>query len=665
MAPTVTPPKSPPTVTDATISSVAESSSRHTQQLARQQCPLPPQSPPRPGSMLPEPSIITTPPPPLIPRQSQHSVIARSVAMARTLSNGPPLDSHSPDPEMLAPPDVLKAMAALSDTPSATAPSSPRIRATTIDVPGLTKSKVSPDGRIASRDLGSKLVIVMVGLPARGKSYVTKKLARYLNWLQHDTKIFNVGNRRRVAAGALDSLPSNSEDDQPTAGSPLKHIPGTGLLSLPTLEAPTNGSPANPTHKRSLSTSSNIAGGIDQSAEFFDPNNTAAAELREKVALETLDELLEFILYQGGSVGILDATNSTHERRKSILDRIRQRAGNQIGVVFLESECHDLQLLEANMRLKLQGPDYKDSDPVQALADFKKRVKMYERSYVSLGEYEEKLGMQYIKMIDVGRKVVTHQIRGFLAAQTVYFLLNFHLSPRQIWITRHGESLDNVAGKIGGDASLSTEGKHYAKALAGFIAFQKKSFHERQLKKHGASHMPPHAGDTTPPNPQYSNASYQDEEGRPLEKNFCVWTSMLKRSIETAQHFDEEEYDVKQMRMLNELNAGVAEGMTYEEIRSKWPEEYALRKKDKLRYRYPGAGGESYLDVVNRLRAVIVEVERMQDHVLLVAHRVVARVLLAYFLGLNRDDVASLDVPLGTLYMLEPASFPKLKRSCR
>lgn len=43
-----------------------------------------------------------------------------------------------------------------------------------------------------------KLIIIMVGLPARGKSYITKKLARYLNWLQLETRIFNVGERRRA-----------------------------------------------------------------------------------------------------------------------------------------------------------------------------------------------------------------------------------------------------------------------------------------------------------------------------------------------------------------------------------------------------------------------------------------------------------------------------------
>ena len=129
---------------------------------------------------------------------------------------------------------------------------------------------------------------------------------------------------------------------------------------------------------------------------------------------------------------------------------------------------------------------------------------------------------------------------------------------------------------------------------------------------------------------------------------------MLKRSIETAKYFDEEDFDVKQMKMLDELNAGDMEGMTYDEIKIKYSDEYALRKRDKLHYRYPGAGGEGYLDIINRLRAVIVEVERMTDHVLLVGHRSVARVLLAYFKGLKREDVADLDVPLGMLYMLEP-----------
>ena len=31
-------------------------------------------------------------------------------------------------------------------------------------------------------------VIVMVGLPARGKTYIAKKLTRYLNWIGIDTK---------------------------------------------------------------------------------------------------------------------------------------------------------------------------------------------------------------------------------------------------------------------------------------------------------------------------------------------------------------------------------------------------------------------------------------------------------------------------------------------
>ena len=270
-----------------------------------------------------------------------------------------------------------------------------------------------------------------------------------------------------------------------------------------------------------------------------------------------------------------------------------------------------------------------------------------------LGDYEEKHNMPYVQMIDVGRKVVSHQIRGFLSAQTVYYLLNFNLAPRQIWITRHGESIDNVNGKIGGDSDLSQTGQAYARALTRFIKHERELWDIYQRDKLLSTHFPPQPGDTTPPNPDYDHGDGNSSESHE-SKNFCVWTSMLKRSVQTAQYFDEEDFDVKQMKMLDELNAGTMEGLTYHDIMTQHRDEYELRKKDKLHYRYPGAGGEGYLDIINRLRAVIVEVERMTDHVLLVGHRSVARVLLAYFKGLQRDDVADLDVPLGMLYMLEP-----------
>ena len=189
-------------------------------------------------------------------------------------------------------------------------------------------------------------------------------------------------------------------------------------------------------------------------------------------------------------------------------------------------------------------------------------------------------------MIDVGRKIVSHRIQGFLSAQTVYYLLNFNLSPRQIWITRHGESLDNLNGKIGGDSVLSTKGEAYAKALTMFMRHERQMWDVRQEDKARFTHFPPIPGDVTPPNPDYSRHG-EGTDGH-THSSFCVWTSMLKRSIQTAQYFDEEEFEIKQMRMLDELNAGAMEGMTYEEIKMKYKHEYELRKKNKIAYRYPG-----------------------------------------------------------------------------
>lgn len=476
----------------------------------------------------------------------------------------------------------------------------------------------------------------MVGLPARGKSYITGKIARYLNWLQHPTRIFNVGKRRRVAVGygrrsSLSHAPPQAPEDQ--------HL-------LPPPAMTSNGG----------SKDSSQAGQFEQSASFFDPSNREAFKIREQVAYETLDDLLDYLMNKGGSVGIFDATNSTLDRRTLIVDHIREVAGSDLGILFLESRCLDEQLLETNMRLKLSGPDYKDQEPTVALEDFKRRVALYEKQYISLGDYEEQNNWAYVQMIDVGRKLITHQIRGFLSVQTVFYLMNFNLAPRQIWLTRHGESQDNVTGQLGGDSDLTERGRKYAAALSRFIGSERETWEKRQAERQANASLPPRSGATTPPNPEYS------QQIQHCNRSFCVWSSMLKRSNETAMAFDEEHYDKKQMRMLDELNAGLMEGMTYEQIKQGQPEHYEARKHDKLHYRYPGPGGEGYLDVINRLQKVIVEVERMTDHVLIVGHKAVTRVLLAYFKGLERDDVADLDVPLNVLYMLEPVS--SLNRTC-
>lgn len=41
--------------------------------------------------------------------------------------------------------------------------------------------------------LFNHVLIFQVGLPARGKTFTAAKLTRYLRWLGHETKHFNVG----------------------------------------------------------------------------------------------------------------------------------------------------------------------------------------------------------------------------------------------------------------------------------------------------------------------------------------------------------------------------------------------------------------------------------------------------------------------------------------
>ncbi|KAF9437406.1 hypothetical protein BGZ76_000829 [Entomortierella beljakovae] len=445
----------------------------------------------------------------------------------------------------------------------------------TIDQPGAVMTKLPQELEDSQHEFGSKLVVIMVGLPARGKSYVVKKLQRYLTWLQYDTKVFNVGNRRRIA----------SKGDN------------------------TNGT--------------------SHSHAFFDPQNSAAKTIRDELALESLEELITW-LKQGGRVGIHDATNSSRERRKLLLNRLELEPNCR--VLFIESICTDPVVLAHNITMKLSSPDYVGMDESQARDDFRKRLENYERSYQTLDEDDEEDGIQYCKLINVGKKVIAYNIQGYLAGQCIFYLMNFNLSPRCIWLTRHGESLDNLQGKIGGDASLSPKGKKYGACLARFIKHQRKESETLQQQE----------------------ATERSILTPRLERPVAVWTSMLARTKETVEEFDPKEYDIKHIRFLNEIYAGICEGLSYSQIEQLYPEEFESRRVNKLFYRYPGMGGESYLDVIQRLNPLIIELERMTSDLLIVTHRVVLRILLGYLMDINRSKMPEMEVQLHTVYCVEP-----------
>ena len=87
----------------------------------------------------------------------------------------------------------------------------------------------------------------------------------------------------------------------------------------------------------------------------------------------------------------------------------------------------------------------------------------------------------------------------------------------------------------------------------------------------------------------------------------------------SPKHF----YDIIfRWKTLNEIDSGVCDDKTYEDVKNQWPQDFKARDVDKFRYRYPR--GESYEDLVARLEPVIMELER-QDVVVIVAHQAVNR----------------------------------------
>ncbi|KAI9482966.1 MAG: 6-phosphofructo-2-kinase-domain-containing protein [Benjaminiella poitrasii] len=399
------------------------------------------------------------------------------------------------------------------------------------------------------------VAIITVGLPARGKTHISRSLCRYMRWLGVSTKVFSVGNYRRKLMG---SIPN----------------------------------------------------------EMFDPNNDAANEIRVKIADDCLNDMVQWLLYAGGQVGIYDGNNISEERRTEMHDKLVDMG---IHVLFIESICDKAEVVLANIKsVKISSPDYVGWDPEEAVKDYTNRIEQCELYYKTITN----LSLPFVKLMNVGEQIIVNNVRGYLQSRIVYFLMNLHNRPRIIYFARAGESKNPGVFKV--DAALTEEGEAYAQKLKRFML----AYREKQRQELG-------------------------EDGR--ERPLTVWTSTRKKSRQTASPFLQEGFIVRYQSVLNQINPGETDGMTTKEVQAKFPDELERIKQDPYRHRYPRA--ESYHDLAIRLESIIMELEREKNDVLIIAHDSILRCLYAYLFHRSDHEIPYIPMPRDYLISIMPSAY--------
>lgn len=127
-----------------------------------------------------------------------------------------------------------------------------------------------------------------------------------------------------------------------------------------------------------------------------------------------------------------------------------------------------------------------------------------------------------------------------------------------------------------------------------------------------------------------------------------VYSSDMLRAKETAAYLSP---DAVVVSGLQELGVGCWEGLTFREIRERYPELYALRGEDPAKHIMPG--GERPADCQSRaihtLRQILAETE---GDVAIVAHAGVNRLILCQVLGMELKDFLSIRQPYGCINIL-------------
>ncbi|PHH79043.1 hypothetical protein CDD82_2692 [Ophiocordyceps australis] len=356
--------------------------------------------------------------------------------------------------------------------------------------------------------------------------------------------------------------------------------------------------------------------------DYFFPNaSPASVILRQKILKKCREDIYAWLNHENGQVAIYDAVNPTASARRSLAKELGK---HDVQTLYIESYVDDERILRENARnVKISSPDFAGMDPDEAAKLYLKRIEMRIPIFETMNEGE----LNYIKMINAGAKFFYNNVSfNYLSHRIVFYLTNLHIKSRTTFFVRAGTTEEEDSYKA--DAPLSEQGRIYAEKMS------------ETLLKH-----------------REQEQADKMEKGGPLVplRPLTVWTSTRRRTVQTADYLKSKGYKVRQRSQMSQINPGVCENMSERVIRHIYPEEVEKHELDPYHHRYPRA--ESYHDLAVRLEPIILELEREQNDLLIIAHESVLRVLYAYLMHCSTMEIPNLRFPRDEIIEIIPAAY--------
>jgi broad specificity phosphatase PhoE len=211
-----------------------------------------------------------------------------------------------------------------------------------------------------------------------------------------------------------------------------------------------------------------------------------------------------------------------------------------------------------------------------------------------------------------------------------------------LYLVRHGETEGSETKRYKGsiDVSLSEKGIGQIKGSSAFI--------RDHLEKTASSRHLSYLKDIHASAGEGSSAHPADSR---LEAVYC---SDLSRAVRSAGIIAEP-YGVKPVETpaLRERSFGIWEGMTFNEIKEKYPAEFEAWAGNPLRY--SPIEGESTLGVRDRILPSLTGIldSHRGENIAIVAHGGVNRIILCHFLGIPLENIFRVEQDYAAVNIIE------------